>query len=272
MSDLRDTAADRRAQQTNQDLVDDERSEQIRILRPGHQVEQARDRVDDVVGRASDIQPTIVRRLGDAARVDPRGELSHPRGIQIQREAEIRILPTGASHLAGDRQIHGEDEQVRGIVFEHFTAKHHDLGTLRRDAQGGAQRGVGGLGRHPREAYGIGAREPELKRSVVRGVRRDPIGESSERQCAGRCERRVLAGSRGRPRESVDAAAGAGLRPLRVSKTSRVWTGLPRRCRHHSNGTSKRGRDACRNLRLECVIALDSWRNRQETAWRGPVR
>ena len=76
--DLSDTAADRRAQQTNQDLVDDQRSEKIRILRPGHQVEQARDRVDDVIGRASDIQPTIVRRLGNATRVDPRGELCAP--------------------------------------------------------------------------------------------------------------------------------------------------------------------------------------------------
>ena len=84
VSDLRDTAADRRAQQTNQDLVDDERSEEIRILGPGHQVEQARDGVDDVVGRAPDIEPTIVRRLGDAARVDPRRELRHARGIQIQ--------------------------------------------------------------------------------------------------------------------------------------------------------------------------------------------
>ena len=78
MSDLSDTVADGRAQQTNQDLVDDERSEEIRILGPGHQVEQARDRVDDVVGRAPDIQPTIVRRLGDASRVDPRRELSPP--------------------------------------------------------------------------------------------------------------------------------------------------------------------------------------------------
>ena len=203
MSDLRDTVANRRAQQTNQDLVDDERSEQIRILGPGHQVEQARHRVDDVVGRASDIQPAIVRRLGDATRVDPRGELSHPRGIQIEHEAEIRILPTGASHLAGDRQIHGEDEQVRGIVFEHFTAKHHDLGALRRDAQGGAQRGVAGLGRHPREAHGIGAREPKLKRPVVRGVRRESdwrvVAAPMRRALRASCPRRVAAADLANP-------------------------------------------------------------------------
>jgi hypothetical protein len=54
VSDLRHTVADGRAQQTNEDLVDDERSEKIRILRLSHQVEQARYRVDDVIGRASD--------------------------------------------------------------------------------------------------------------------------------------------------------------------------------------------------------------------------
>ena len=180
--DLSDARADRRSQQTNQDLVDDQRPEKIRILRLGHQVEQARHRVDDVIGRAPDIQATTVRRLGNATRVHPRGELCDSRGIQIEHEAEIGILPTGAAHLARDRQIDGEHEQMRGIVFEHFTAKHDDLGALRRDAQSGPQRGVGGLGRHSREAYGVRARQPELERPVVGGVRRDPIGEPSERQ------------------------------------------------------------------------------------------
>jgi hypothetical protein len=142
--------------------------------------------------------------------------------IQFERESEIRIPPTGASHLAGDRQIHGEDEQVRGIVFEHFTAKHHDLGALRRYAKGGAYRGIGGLGRHPREAYGPRARQPELKGPVVWGIRRDPIGEPSECQCAGRCESGVLTACRGGPRELIGAAPGARRQPLRVSETSRV--------------------------------------------------
>ena len=166
-------------QQTNQDLVDDQRPEKLRILRLGHQVEQARHRVDDVIGRAPDIQATTVRRLGNATRIHPRGELCYSRGIEIEHEAEIWILPTGASHLARDRQIHGEDEQVRGIVFEHFTAKHHHLGALRRDAQRGTQRGIGGLSRHPREPDGPRAWQPELKSPVVGGVRREPIGEPS---------------------------------------------------------------------------------------------
>ena len=39
VANLRDTSADGRAQQTNQDLVDDEWSEEIRIFRVGHQFE-----------------------------------------------------------------------------------------------------------------------------------------------------------------------------------------------------------------------------------------
>ncbi len=143
VADLRDPVADGGPQQSNQDLVDDQRSEKLRILRLRHQVEQARHRVDDVIGRAPDIQAATVRRLGNAARVHPGGELCDARGIEIEHEAEIRILPTGASHLGRDRQIHGEDEQVRGIVFEHFAAEHHHLGALRRDAQRRTQRGIG---------------------------------------------------------------------------------------------------------------------------------
>ena len=81
--------------------------------------------------------PRLSGGLGDATRVDPRGEFRHARGIQVQLEAEKRIPPAGASHLAGDRQIDGEDEHARGIVFEHFAAEHHDLGTLRHDARHG---------------------------------------------------------------------------------------------------------------------------------------
>ena len=62
--DLSDTRADRRSQQTNQDLVDDQRAEKIRILGMGHEIEQARHRVDDVVGGAPEIQAATVRHLG----------------------------------------------------------------------------------------------------------------------------------------------------------------------------------------------------------------
>ena len=80
---LRESIADRRAQQTNQYLVDDERTEQIGFLGLGHQIEQARHRLDDVIVRGSDVQPTVVGRFGDAPRVDARGELSHAGGIQV---------------------------------------------------------------------------------------------------------------------------------------------------------------------------------------------
>ena len=260
--DLSDTRTDRRSQQTNQDLVDDQRPEKIRILRLGHQVEQPRHRVDDAIGRAPDIQATTVRRLGNATRVHPRGELSDPRGIQIEHEAEIWILPAGASHLARDRQIDGEHEQMRGIVFEHFTAEHHDLGALRRDAESGAQGGVAGFGRHSREPYGVRAREPQLERPVVGGVRRDPIGEPSERQRAGGDEGGVFSeGGGGLANPSV--RTGTGLHPLRRSKTASVQTSLSRRCRHPSNGTGNPGGTFAETFDL-VRDPVDSWRNRQE--------
>ena len=255
LSDLGDTAADRRAQQTNQDLVDDERSEEVRILGLGHQFEQARDGVDDVVGRASDIQPAIVGRLGDATRVDPRGEFCHARGIQVQREAEIRILPTGASHLAGDRQIHGEDEQVRGIVFEHFTAKHHDLGPLRGDAQGRAQRGVA----RPRSSSARGGshRCPAAEAETPRRAGRSCASRLASRRSANAPGAARLVSSPGAAadvRESVGAAAGAGLQPVRVSndvacsdELAGGWVIM------HGNGTGSVDVDVCRNLRVECA-------------------
>ena len=82
----------------------------------------------------SDIEPAIVGCLRDAPRVDPRGEFCHARRIQVQLEAQKRIPLTGARQLAGDRQVYREDEHARGIVLEHLTAKHYDLGTLRHDA------------------------------------------------------------------------------------------------------------------------------------------
>ena len=239
--DLSDTRADRRAQQTNQDLVDDQRPEKIRILRMGHEIEQARHRVDDVVGRAPEIHAATVRHLGSATRVYPRRELSDSRGVQVEHEAEIWIFPTGADHLARERQIHGEDQQVRGIVFEHFTSEHDHLGALRRDAQSGAQGGVGRLGCYSREADGVRARKPQLERPIVGGVLREAIGEPSERYWARGDESRVFAGCGRGSRESAGAQPGTGLEPLRTSKTARVQTSLARRCRHAGNGTSSAG-------------------------------
>ena len=191
------------------------------------------------------VRPTYRPRLSDALGT-PRGytraaSSATRAGSRSSTKPRYGSFRLARAHLARDRQIDGEHEQMRGIVFEHFTAEHDDLGALRRDAQSGAQRGVGGLGRHSREAYGVCAREPELERPVVGGVRRDPVGEPSERQWAGCDEGRVFSGCRGGSRESVGPPAGTGLQPLRASKTARVQTSLPRRCRHPSNGTSSAG-------------------------------
>jgi hypothetical protein len=55
LSDLGDACANRRAKQPNQDFVNHKRAEQVRIFRPGHQIQQARHGFDDGVGRVSDI-------------------------------------------------------------------------------------------------------------------------------------------------------------------------------------------------------------------------
>ena len=86
-----------RPQQTNQQFVDHERSEQVRILRLGHQVEQARHRLDDAVGRAPDVEPAIVRRRGNAIRVHAHGEFCH----------------TCGGHLMLGQQKKGRDELAR---------------------------------------------------------------------------------------------------------------------------------------------------------------
>ena len=125
---------------------------------------------------SSVVRPTYMPRLSDALGA-PRGytraaSSADSRGIQVQHEAEIWIFPTGADHLARDRQIHGEDEQVRGIVFEHFTAKHDHLGALRRDAQRGAQGGVG----RPRSSFarGVWRTCPEAAAGTPRRGERTP--------------------------------------------------------------------------------------------------
>jgi hypothetical protein len=197
LSDLGDTSANRRAQQTNQDLVDHERSEEVRILRPGHQIQQARHGVDDGVGRASDIQPAIVRHLGDAMRVYPLGEFSHARKIQVQLEAEKGLPSARSSHVPGDRQIDREDQHARGIVLEHFAAKHDGLGTLSHHAERRPLRRVNGLLRHPRSAQGIGSREAKRKHPIVPGILRDQVGQSSQGH-----------GPRGREAEVVKRCAG----------------------------------------------------------------
>ena len=133
-----------------------------------HQLEQPRHGIDDPVGRASDVQPASIGRLRDAARVDPCRELCHARGIQVQHEAEIRILATGSNDLARDRQIDGEDEQVRGIVFEDFAAEHDDLRALRGDAERRAERRVHRLGAHPRQTDRVGPGKAKLKGTVMR--------------------------------------------------------------------------------------------------------
>ena len=113
----------------------------------------------------------------------------------------------------------------------------------------GPKRGVAGLGRHPRQAHGIGAREPELKGPVVGGVRRDPIGEPSERQCAGRGEGRVLAGCRGGPHESVGAAPRDGTAASACFEDVACADGLAGKVSSSRQWYKQRRRDVCRNLR-----------------------
>ena len=78
----------------------------------------------------------------DTARKHPRRQFRHARRIQVQPEAEERIPAAGSRHLTRNRQIHGEDEHARGVVFEHLVAEHQGLGPLGHKAQGRPERGV----------------------------------------------------------------------------------------------------------------------------------
>ena len=80
LADLRHSWTDPRTQQTNDDLVDDERSEHFCFFRVGHQVEQPRHRIDETVGRVADVEPPHVRRLANAAWIHPRGQLGDAPG------------------------------------------------------------------------------------------------------------------------------------------------------------------------------------------------
>ena len=114
-----------------------------------------------ISSRVPDIQPAIVGCPGDALGIDARGEMGHPRRIQIQPEAEKRIPLTRARQLAGDGQVDREDQHARGIVLEHFTAQHHDLGALRHDAQRRPEGGMHRLRSHSSTPQRVGAREPK---------------------------------------------------------------------------------------------------------------
>ena len=112
LTDLRHPRTDRRTQQTDDDLVDDERPEHLRLFRVGHQVEQSGHRIDDAVGRVADVETAHVRRLANAVRKYPRGEFSDTCGIKVEDETEIRLFPAGSNHLARNREIDSEDEHM----------------------------------------------------------------------------------------------------------------------------------------------------------------
>ena len=110
------------------------------------------------------VRPTY-RPRRSAALGTPRGysraaSSLDPRRVQIEHEAEIWILPAGASHFAQDRQVDGEHEQMRGIVFEHFHGRASRPWRPAPQRSAGPRHGVVGFGRirARRTAYIPGSR------------------------------------------------------------------------------------------------------------------
>ena len=144
LTNLRDAASNRRAKQANQDLVDDERSEEVRVLRLCHQLEQARHRIDDAVGRLPHVQPAIVRDPRHPLGVDPLRKLGDASRIQVQLEPEIRFTAAGSSHLRGERQVDGEYQDARR---DRTRARHCRASRLWRPGPRRRARGPGWRGR-----------------------------------------------------------------------------------------------------------------------------
>src|SRR6476661_5576503 len=92
LSDLRHSRPNRRTQQTDDDLVDDERPQHLRLFRIRHQVEQSCHRIHETVRRVADVETSNVRRLADAVRKYPCGEFSDTWGIKVEDETEIRLF------------------------------------------------------------------------------------------------------------------------------------------------------------------------------------
>ena len=146
LSNLRDTRADR-CLQADRIRISSTTSGPRRSASsgPAHQFEQPRHGVDDARrSRARRNSPRIVRRLGNASRIDACGEFRHARWRsrsmpEAQKWISFRLArvtwpETGRSTA--------NTSMTRGIVFENVTAKHHHLGALRHDAQRRSQRRV----------------------------------------------------------------------------------------------------------------------------------
>ena len=136
LADLRDARADRTAQQANEDLVDDERREQLRVGGLGHQLDEARRRIDDRRRRLAHEHATAVLRARHAVRVDLQRQLRDLVRIEIELEREERLALAGPDDLAGDRQVDRVRDHARGVVRVDLAPEHDDLRALRDDAQG----------------------------------------------------------------------------------------------------------------------------------------
>ena len=170
-ANLGDAAADRTSQETNENLVDDERGEQLRVGGFRHQLDEARRRVDDRRRRLAHEQATAAPCARHAVRVDPQCQLSDLVRIEVELERQERLALARPDDLTGDGQIDGVRDHARRVVGVDLAPEHDDLRALRHDAEGRRDRRPHHLG------VGLGASDhvetghAERERPVVRRVR-----------------------------------------------------------------------------------------------------
>ena len=139
LADLRDTRAGRTEQQPDEDLVDDQRREELRL--PGWAIESTRRAAASTM--AVLVGATITPRLsfepgtpcGNTFKVS--SAILYGSSLSTRRKW---LAPAGLGDPAGEREMDGVRDEARGVVGMDLSPEHDALGALRDDAQRGEDR------------------------------------------------------------------------------------------------------------------------------------
>ena len=88
LAHLRDASPYRRPQHANQNLVEDQRCDQVSVCRVSHQLQQSNHRVDNRIVGVADVQRAAFGNLRESMRIDLRGESGDL--LQVEQDLEVR--------------------------------------------------------------------------------------------------------------------------------------------------------------------------------------
>ena len=141
-ADLGHPDPDGTAEQPDQDLLDDEGGEQLRLPGLRHQFEQPCRGVDDPQVDRADVDATVLWHARQAVRIHLQDQLGNLVRVEIQPEREVRLGGAGFRDLASHWQIHGEHQHPGRVVLIDLLPQQHAFRALRDDAQGGSRHGM----------------------------------------------------------------------------------------------------------------------------------